>query len=184
MRKNCLTRFALLLLMVISLTVLSVCCTSVKGKKQGDLTIYRDHYGVPHIYAKDAYSVVYGYGYTLASDRLFQMEMSKRTVHGTVAEILGKDYVEFDKSVRSNYSPASIKEQYEALPKAHKDIFVGYAAGMNARIDEVTTNNQLLPREYINFGFAPSRWSPIDVIMIFVGTIANRYSDFNSEIDN
>jgi penicillin amidase len=184
MRRNDFMRFVLLWLMVVSLTVLAACVHVAQGKKQREVTIYRDTYGVPHIYAKDTYSLFYGYGYALATDRLFQMEMSKRTVLGMVAEVLGKDYIDFDKSIRSNYSPPSIRKQYDALPKAHKDIFDGYAAGMNARIDEVTAKKELLPREYMDFGFAPCRWAPIDVVMIFVGTMANRFSDFNTEIDN
>ena len=184
MRRNPLTRFGLLLLVACNLPLSAAPVDAGRGGKRVDATIYRDDYGVPHIYAQDAYSLFYGFGYAVAADRLFQMEMSKRTVLGTVAEVLGKDYLEFDKSVRSNYSPASIEAQYEALPAAPKDIFDGYAAGMNARIDEVMANRDLLPIEYTEFGFVPSRWSPIDVIMVFVGTMANRYSDFNTEIAN
>ena len=37
-----------------------------------------------------------GYGYAIAEDRLFQMEMSRRSTQGTVAEVLGSDYVDYD----------------------------------------------------------------------------------------
>ncbi len=184
MRRRGFQGYVSLSLMVFSLTVFAAPVYPDQEKKERDVTIYRDKYGVPHIYAQDVYSLFYGYGYALATDRLFQMEMSKRTVRGTVAEVLGKNYLEFDKDVRSKYSPDSINKQYEALSKAYRDIFDGYAAGMNARIDEVEADNHLLPKEYLDFGFAPSHWSPTDVIMIFVGTMANRYSDFNTEIDN
>ncbi len=185
MRSNRIGRFILLPPVVFILTALPVPLCATQGPTRGgDVTIYRDNYGVPHIYAKDTYSLFYGYGYALATDRLFQMEMSKRTVLGTAAEVLGKEYIDFDKSVRSSTEPASIKRQYATLPQADRDVFDGYAAGMNARIDQIKADPQLLPREYIDFGFAPSPWSPIDVIMIFVGTMANRYCDFNTEVNN
>ena len=164
-------------------------------KKHGDTLIVRDNYGVPHIYADSVYGLFYGYGYSIATDRLFQMEMSKRTVEGTTAEVLGPgpvsstnplgQFVNFDISIRSNFSPAAVQKQYQALPKKQKDIFDGYAAGMNARINEVLKNQQtLLPKEFTDYGFLPTKWAAYDVIMVFVGTMCNRFSDFNGEIGN
>jgi len=53
----------------------------------GEVVIRRDSWGVPHIFAHTVYDLFYGYGYAVAQDRLFQMEMSKRSVNGTVAEV-------------------------------------------------------------------------------------------------
>lgn len=156
-----------------------------KPKKNKSVVIYRDNYGVPHVYAKDTYGLYYGYGYSIATDRLFQMEMARRSVLGKVSEVLGSAYISFDKRIRANYSPQSIQQQYQALPKKDKDIFDGYAAGMNARITEVLANQgTLLPKQFTDYGFLPTPWTPIDVIMIFVGTMCNRFSDFNTELDN
>lgn len=157
----------------------------VSAKSPGpDVTIFRDGYGVPHVYSGTVYGLFYGYGYAIATDRLFQMEMSKRSVKGTVSEVLGPGYVAFDKGVRSNYRPDSIVAQYKALQKKYKDIFDGYAAGMNARIEEVKANPTLMPKQFFDFDFQPTKWTPTDVIMIFVGTMCNRYSDFNNEVGN
>ena len=156
--------------------------TALAGKKGPTVSIHRDSYGVPHVYSKTVYGLFYGYGYAIATDRLFQMEMSKRSVEGTVAEVLGPDYAEFDKGVRSNYRPDSIMDQYNALKKKHKDIFDGYAAGMNARIDEVLQDPGIMPKQFIDYDFQPTKWTAFDVIMIFVGTMCNRYSDFNAEL--
>lgn len=159
--------------------------TTDAANKKSQVSIYRDSYGVPHVYAKDTYGIFYGFGYAIATDRLFQMEMAKRSVLGTVSEVLGPSYINFDKSIRSNYSPQSIQQQYDALKKKDKDIFDGYAAGMNARITEVLAHQaSLLPKQFTDYGFLPSMWSPVDVIMIFVGTMCNRFSDFNTELDN
>jgi len=62
--------------------------------------IIRDNYGVPHIYSKDLGALFFGYGYAVAEDRLFQLEMMRRSVWGTVAEVLGPEYLDFDRRTR------------------------------------------------------------------------------------
>lgn len=71
-------------------------CKAVPGRS--DITIKRDEYGVPHIYASTTYALFYGYGYAIAQDRLFQLEMARRSTEGTVSEVLGEKFVDFDKS--------------------------------------------------------------------------------------
>ena len=151
----------------------------------GSVKIIRDGFGVPHIYADKTYGLFYGYGYAVAQDRLFQIEMIRRSAMGTVAEVLGPDYLSFDKKIRASYDLRSIKAQVAALPKERRDILDGYAAGMNAWIAEVEkAPEKWLPREYSEYGFTPSKWTAEDVAMVFVGAIAHRFSDFNTELEN
>ena len=153
--------------------------------ESGSVKIVRDGYGVPHIYADETYGLFYGYGYAVAQDRLFQIEMIRRSAMGTVAEVLGPDYLSFDKKIRASYDLRSIKAQVAALPKERRDILDGYAAGMNAWIKEVEkAPEKWLPREYTDYGFTPSKWTAEDVAMVFVGAIAHRFSDFNTELEN
>ena len=60
----------------------------------------------------------------------------------------------------------------------------GYAAGMNAWIARVRRAGRLMPKEFNDLEFQPSDWTSYDVAMVYVGTMANRFSDANSEIDN
>ncbi len=114
-----------------------------------------------------------------ASLCIFQMEMTKRTAEGTVAEVLGSAWVTFDKGVHSNYTPVFIQQQYDALGQKYKDIFEGYADGINTRITEVLADKpNLLPKQFADYGFQPTpNWTGFDAVMIFVGTMCNRYSD-------
>ena len=158
---------------------------SLNVVRAGEVRIVRDHYGVPHIYADDAYSLYYGYGYVVGQDRLFQMEMMKRTTSGRVAEVLGKDYLEIDIAVRQGFDPANLQAQIQELSAAQLAPFAGYAAGLNHWLDEVGKAPQtLLPKEFIDFGFQPSPWSAYDVFLIVAGSMAHRYADFNEEINN
>ncbi|KAG0771574.1 hypothetical protein G6F22_016362 [Rhizopus arrhizus] len=111
--------------------------------------------------------------------------MARRSTQGKVAEVLGEKMVAFDKSIRGNFSPERIQRQLAALPASERQILDGYAAGMNAWIAQVRAKpDSLTPKEFNDLQFQPSDWTPYDVAMVFVGTMANRFSDANSEIDN
>ncbi len=161
------------------------CGDSLTGNKQNRVEIVRDNYGVPHIYAESNFGLFYGYGYAVAQDRLFQMAMTRRSVLGTVAEVMGADYLDLDKQVRQGFNPDSIKKQIDQLTPEQKDVFEGYAAGFNRWIDEIKDDPEnLLPYEFIHHGFEPQHWEAYDVVMLFAGTMAYRYADFNEEISN
>ncbi|USA55582.1 penicillin acylase family protein [Acinetobacter sp. C32I] len=155
---------------------------SISAQKQ--ITIKRDHYGTPHIYAKDTFGLFYGYGYAVATDRLFQMEMSKRTGLGTVAEVLGPDYVQYDIATHSRFNPENIRQQIARLSPEDRAIFEGYAAGFNKRVKEVLANPALMPKEFVDYGFKPSSWETEDIAMVWVGLILNRFFSASSEVSN
>jgi penicillin amidase len=147
--------------------------------------IRRDSWGVPHVFADTLRDLYRGYGFAVAEDRLFQTDMARRSFTGRVAEVLGPDYLPFDRMVRGNYTPASIAAQLAALPQADRDIFEGYAQGYNERLAQVLASpSTLMPREFLDFAFDPSPITPQDVAMIWVGSLANRFSDTASEITN
>ena len=149
------------------------------------VTIYRDRFDVPYVVADNNYGVYFGYGYAVASDRLFQMEMLRRTVQGQVADVLGAEFLELDKHVRTAFDHRSVKRQLENLKPSHRELLDAYAQGFSARVEEVLkSQKELLPLEFQEFDFLPQSWTAYDAAMIFVGSIIHRYSDFNSELDN
>ena len=149
------------------------------------VTIKRDTYGTPHVYADTVRGVFHGFGYAVAEDRLYQMEIARRSVLGTAAEVLGPDFVAADTTARQLFDPASIRAQLANLSQADRDIFDGYADGFNARIREVLADRtNLMPKQFVDGGFDPTPWTGYDVAMIWVGTMANRYSNSSSEVSN
>ena len=138
------------------------------------------------MYADEVRGLFYGYGYVVAEDRLYQMEMALRAVLGTVSEVMGPAYLALDKGNRASFSPDSIRAQMARLPADDAAIFDGYAAGFNARVKEVLADKaRLMPKQFIDAGFEPQAgWTGYDVAMIWVGTMANRYSNVSSEIAN
>src|ERR1019366_8309732 len=64
------------------------------------VTVLRDPWGVPHIYAEDQHDLFFAQGFVASQDRLFQMELWKRLGQGRLAEILGPSMVERDVNAR------------------------------------------------------------------------------------
>jgi len=171
-------KFAILLLSGI------LCGCSTPAERQ-QVRIVRDDFGVPHIYADEIYGLYYGYGYAIAQDRLFQLEMARRSTQGTVAEVLGPAYLDYDKNVRRHFDPASIRRQLGDIGDKDQDVFAGYAAGLNAWLAEIrAAPEQLTPKQFIDLDFTPQDWSGYDVAMIFIGTMNNRFGDYNTELEN
>lgn len=169
---------------------LAACASqSVAPVTNNEVRIQRDQYGVPHIYANSVLGLYHGFGYALAEDRLFQIEMSRRTYEGSVAEILGPGqgdkWVASDRAALESYDRDSLTRQLARLKGDDRAVFEGYAAGVNARIKEVLADKaKLLPNQFNHFGFEPSpTWTDIDVMLMFVGS-AYRYSSYNTELAN
>lgn len=168
---------------LLAAVLLAGCAATAPGG--GEVTIKRDRYGVPHVYAHDTKGLFYGFGYAVAEDRLYQLEMARRSGNGSVAEVLGPDFVATDKATRSNIDPVSIRRQIDALSADDRAMFEGYAAGVNARIREVMANrDRLLPREFIDNGFEPAAWTADDVAMVWIGLILNRFFAGTAEVSN
>src|SRR3990172_11113385 len=56
---------------------------------EGSVTILRDPLGVPTIRARAPADLFFGFGYAIAQDRLWQMDLFRRVAGGRLAEILG-----------------------------------------------------------------------------------------------
>ena len=87
----------------------------VDRASEEQVQIYRDAYHTPHVVADSNRGVFYGYGYVVASDRLFQMEMLKRTAEGRVAEALGSEYLALDVFLRTSYDHRSVRRNRRHL---------------------------------------------------------------------
>lgn len=147
--------------------------------------IKRDAFGVPHVFAATTYGLYYGFGYALAEDQLYQMEILKRTGEGRLAEVLGAGFVDQDIGARSRIDRASLAAQYARLAPDDQDIFRGMADGLTARIGEVLARRStLLAKDFSDAKFLPEAWGPLDVIAVYEHSMALRFSDLNSELDN
>src|ERR1041385_2938416 len=110
------------------------------------VTVRRDERGIPYIEAANETDLYFAQGYVTASDRLWQMDLLRRTARGELAEIVGKTVLEEDKRHRI-YGFAKLSEQIAAkLPANQRAMLEAYANGVNAFI--ASRDEKTLPPEF------------------------------------
>ena len=136
---------------------------TVPAKVKAPVEIYFDDYGVAHILADNEIDLMYGQGYVQAMERLFQMDLLRRSIGGRLAEILGPDLVESDRFHRTIGFRRAAEKSYEALTGETKELLQAYADGVN---DYIEQNQKNLPPEFILFDYTPEPWGPVDSVSI------------------
>ena len=127
-----------------------------------DVRVWRDDYGVPHIFAGSMDDAARALGYLHASDRLFQMEVQRRVGQGRMAEMAGADLLKVDKFIRTLGFYRQAEASFAALsPSAQKRI-LAYCEGVNAFLE---SHRNALPVEFLLSGVRPEPWKPADSIV-------------------
>lgn len=123
------------------------------------VTVYRDAFAIPHIYAaneEDLYRVV---GYLMAQDRLWQMDTLRRLTQGRLAEIFGKDLLETDQLMRSLQMKKKANRMLAQTDPEIIRMLDAFSDGVNQYIDD---NHYRLPPEFTLLGYKPGKWTNTD----------------------
>ena len=132
---------------------------------QQSVRVQRDHWGVAHIYAQNEHDLFFAQGFVVAQDRLFQMELWKRSGEGRLAEILGPSFVKRDTNARLLQYRGDMDAEYKSYATDTKEILEAFTSGINAYIDEIQKpGGQGLPLEFQLAGFKPEHWRPEDCL--------------------
>src|SRR5687767_11623469 len=94
-----LTLVAILLTASITATATNTGFTTLNVNGEA-VKIYRDDFGTPHIFAETNRGLFEAYGYAVAQDRLWQLELNRRAARGKLAEIFGPSTVNADRAAR------------------------------------------------------------------------------------
>jgi len=137
---------------------------NVPGLQQ-PVRVQRDHWGVAHIYAQNEHDLFFAQGFVVSQDRLFQMEMWKRSGQGRLAEVLGPSAVKRDINARLLRYRGDMKAEYESYAPHTKEILEAFTSGINAYIAEIQKPGGTgLPVEFQIAGFKPEPWKPEDCL--------------------
>jgi penicillin amidase len=120
--------------------------------------ILRDSYGVPHISAQSFADALYALGYVHAQDRLWQMEMNRRTAAGRLAEAVGEGALETDRFLRTLGIRRAAQANFTNLDAETQSLLEAYAAGVNGFL----ASKPVLPIEFWMTGVNPEPWTPAD----------------------
>src|SRR5690349_10230357 len=107
------------------------------------VTIYRDTYGVPHIYGKTDAAVVFGLMYAQAEDNFWQLEEDYVRILGRSAELQGPGGLNNDILVRAYETIERAQEQYRRAGPELRALCDAFAAGINFYLE---THPQVRPR--------------------------------------
>lgn len=131
------------------------------------VTVTRDTFGIPHIKAQNKLDALRALGFVMASERLFQMELSRRMVHGRLSEIFGDVALPSDKLFRSLMLKRSGERMF-AYEKSQRHFDEKIWAEMEAYFDGVNqyVNTRPLPYEMQILGIKPEPFLPMDAYMV------------------
>ena len=101
------------------------------AKLARSVTIYRDTYGVPHVFGRTDASTVFGFAYAQAEDNFWRVEENFILALGRASELYGERTLEEDRLNRALEIPRLAREEYGRLDRHMRSLCDAYAAGFN-----------------------------------------------------
>ena len=127
------------------------------------VTVYRDERGMPHIYATSEHDLYMAVGFVSAQERLWQMDLIRRSTTGRLSEILGKSFLQSDIFSRC----LQVKEKSKLVVENEDPEIIAcmqaYADGVNSFINSA---GKRLPLEFRLLSYTPEPWSLEDIVNI------------------
>jgi acyl-homoserine-lactone acylase len=118
------------------LVLLVACHTQTAEQKRwqnhaNNVTIYRDDFGVPHIYGKTDANAVFGLLYTQCEDDFKRVERNYIWATGRLAEVEGESQLYSDVRANLFMTQAEAIQEFELAPEWLQQLCVAFADGIN-----------------------------------------------------
>ncbi|MGI8460111.1 MAG: penicillin acylase family protein [Solirubrobacterales bacterium] len=126
----------------------------------GAIEIRRDRWGVPQIKAETRHDLWFGQGFCHGQDRLWQLELYRRSASGRISEIAGPVTLPTDRLMRTlGFRRIAEREERELEPALRAEL-EALCAGVNAAANSARS----LPFEFqvLRMPFEP--WRPADML--------------------
>jgi penicillin amidase len=127
------------------------------------VSIVRDRRDIPHIKAANQHDLYFAEGYAQGSDRLFQLDLSRRYAYGRLAEIFGAKALAVDKAQRAVDINGIAERQLRALAPDDRAAVVAFSEGVNA-----AAASQPQPVEFRMLLYRPAPWTPKDSLAVSI----------------
>jgi penicillin amidase len=141
------------------------------------VTVYRDTFAIPQVYAQSADDLYRAQGYVHAQERFWEMDFRRHVTAGRLAELFGDSQVETDTYIRTLGWRRVAQAEWDIISADSRDHLLAYTAGVNAWLVEkgVLKNensasgkpNGAASLEYSvlalqNGDYRIERWDPVD----------------------
>src|SRR5437588_11246044 len=128
---------------ILLLTFAAAGAAPSKDQLAHSVTIYRDSYGVPHVYGPTDASCVFGYAYAQAEDNFWQIEDNYIQAVGRAAEVNGEGALEADLLNRTLEIARLSAAEYKSASPRTRELCGAFADGLNYFLER---NPQVRPR--------------------------------------
>ncbi len=133
----------------------------------GTVDIYRDAYGIPHIFATTAHDLFFAQGYVHAQDRFWQMDFWRHIGSGRLSEMLGANMVEDDRFLRNLGWERIARQEFETMDEHIREALQAYADGVNAYLAEHQGSELSLEYAIVKLlapDYKPEPWHPVHTL--------------------
>ena len=164
------------------------------------VTVFRDSFGIPHIYADSMTNASFALGYVTAEDRMWQMDVFRHAARGTLTELVGAGeddaFLKMDiETRREGYTEAEIQQTFDDLDDKYGEMgetiqegLQAYADGVNEASRPMTIDPSVRPVEYDATGNIgpqyPELWEPADTLFLAVLQLRVFGETAGQELDN
>ena len=125
------------------------------------VTVTRDQWGIPHIVAANTDDLFFAQGFVQAQDRLFQMDLWKRSAQGRLSEVLGANFIQRDSMTRRIQFRGDLEREWASYGPDTRRIAVAFTNGINAWVRIARRDP---PEEFALAGWQPDLWRPEDLL--------------------
>lgn len=125
------------------------------------VTIARDARGIPHIRASTLHDLFFAQGFAEASDRLFEMDVTRRYAYGRLAEAFGTKALGIDENMRGADISEIAEREWQGTDTQTRRMLQAFADGVNA-----AEQRQPVPIEFRMLLYRAMPWTPQDSIAV------------------
>jgi len=128
----------------------------------GPATVTYDDYHVPHVEADTEDAVYFAVGYAQAADRLFEMDLIRRRMGGTLSAAFGERTLESDRfHAKMDFRGAAEASLAAIEGTRAAELAAAFRDGVNAYLDAGP-----LPLEFGLLGYEPREWETLDTLLV------------------
>ncbi len=142
----------------------------------GKATIARDALGTAVITAESRANAYFAQGFVHAQERFFEMDLTRRSAAGELAELFGAPALPRDRARRVHRMRARLTEFYPTLPAEQRMLLEQYSNGVNAGLQALGTK----PWAYTLLRSTPKAWQPQDTGLVVAAMMFNLQDATNS----
>jgi penicillin amidase len=154
------------------------------------VTVHRDRYGIPQIYAETVEDLFRAQGYVHAQERFWEMDFRRHVTSGRLAEWFGPDQVETDTFLRTLGWRRVAEAEWPLISEQSRRYLTAYADGVDAWIEATggpaATGGKSLHYRLLGLqrsGYEVAPWDPVDSLAWLKAMAWDLRTNLESEIE-